>query len=287
VNFSEQPPSDRWAALTFRGERIAEVWFKPEGEPLALVFRVPRSSLLALGQRLTAEKLLKAVAVAPDEVESWRCGDTSPSGELADPLPPPPDDDAHLEVHVRLTPPRPAAPEQRGEPAGAPRADLEALWEDVLLVEASVAALRLSVEGARAEVSAAAGRVLAGDDKVHALSADLAQWGRAKGRAQYALPKANDFIHRATWASTAPERKKLADLFETPAGARPPLPPADELQRDLELLRKSRQVLASQGTAVLQECRAIVSEVQGALRTLQRNAADRASKKKGGKGKSF
>src|SRR6516162_7330900 len=44
VSFFEQPPSNQWAALTFRGERIAEVWFKPDGEPFALVFRIPQSS---------------------------------------------------------------------------------------------------------------------------------------------------------------------------------------------------------------------------------------------------
>src|SRR5580700_1350897 len=97
MNFSEQLPSKQWAALTFRGERIAEVWFKPEGEPLALVIRIPRSSfqIPGIGQRLTTENLLKAVAIAPDEVESWRHGGAShsaldgPDPELTNPLPQP------------------------------------------------------------------------------------------------------------------------------------------------------------------------------------------------------
>ena len=44
VNFSEQPPSKQWAALKYRGEKFAEVWFKPEGQPLALTFRIPQAS---------------------------------------------------------------------------------------------------------------------------------------------------------------------------------------------------------------------------------------------------
>src|SRR5437773_4132162 len=97
VNFSEQAPSKQWAALKYRGEKIAEVWFKPEGEPFALAFRIPSESfqIPGMGQRLTAETLLKAVAIATEEVDSWRHGDVSHSGmnrsnpELSDPLPPP------------------------------------------------------------------------------------------------------------------------------------------------------------------------------------------------------
>src|SRR5437660_4220351 len=140
MNFSEQSPSEQWAALTFRGERIAEVWFKPEGEPLALVFRIPRSSfqIPGIGQRLTTENLLKAVAVAPDEVESWRHGGAShsapdgPDPELTNPLPRPPHDVTHLEVHVRLKPsPRAAAHEESREAGASPAEwqDLEARWK--------------------------------------------------------------------------------------------------------------------------------------------------------------
>src|SRR5205085_2962472 len=63
VNFSEQPPSTEWAALKYRGEKIAEVWFKPEGEPFVLAFRIPQKSfqIPEMGQLLTTENLLKAV----------------------------------------------------------------------------------------------------------------------------------------------------------------------------------------------------------------------------------
>src|SRR5262249_1594279 len=110
VNFSKQPPSKQWAALKYRGEKVAEVWFKPEGEPFALTFRIPQQSFQIPGmdQQLTTENLLKAVAIAPEEVESWRHGDVSHSGmngsnpELRNPLPPPPQDVVHLDIHVRL-----------------------------------------------------------------------------------------------------------------------------------------------------------------------------------------
>ena len=95
LNFSEQPPSKQWAALKYRGEKFAEVWFKPEGEPFALTFRIPQSSfhIPGMDQLLTAENLLKAVGITAEEVESWHHEGASPSGtngpdsDLGRPLP--------------------------------------------------------------------------------------------------------------------------------------------------------------------------------------------------------
>lgn len=42
VKFSDRAPSNDWAALRHKGATIAEVWFKPQGEPFSLVFRVPQ-----------------------------------------------------------------------------------------------------------------------------------------------------------------------------------------------------------------------------------------------------
>ena len=81
MNFSEQPPSKEWAALKLKGETLAEVWFKPEGEPLALMFRIPQKSFQSgTSPGLTTENLLRAVGIATEEVESWRHGDVSHSG---------------------------------------------------------------------------------------------------------------------------------------------------------------------------------------------------------------
>jgi len=287
MTFSEQLPSKQWAALTVRGERIAEVWFKPEGEPLALLFRIPRSSfqIPGIGQRLTTENLLKAVAIATEEVESWRHGGVShsaldgPDPELTNPLPQPPHDVTHLEIHV-------SAPEV----APAEWHDLEARWKAVLGLEATVDSMRKSMEGLRAELEAELRRIVPADEKVNALAADVAQWNKAKSRAHYALPKASEFIHRATWAAGTPERKRLGELFKNPIGTQTSLPQADDVRHELEILRKDRQVLSAQGVTVYQECKTISADVQAALRRLQSNAAVRASKKKGGtgaKGKSF
>jgi hypothetical protein len=300
VTFSDQLPSKQWAALTFRGERVAEVWFKPEGEPLALVFRIPQGSfrIPAIGPRLTTEILLKTVAIAADEVESWRCegvsypGPDGPDPGLSSPLPQPPPGVPHLEVHVRLKPPaQAAAPNAGGEPgtAVANWHDLEARWRAILGLEATVDTLRRSVEGARAEVEAAVRRALTAEEKTYALATDVAQWTRAKSRAHYTLPKANDFIHRATWAAGTPERKRLGELFKEPVGAHT-FPEGDEVLRALESLGKDRQVLSAQGVTVCQECKAVAADIQTALRQLQSNATARASAKKGGaraKGKSF
>jgi len=44
VNFSYQPPSKQWSVLKFRGETIAEVWFKPDENPFSLMFRIPQAT---------------------------------------------------------------------------------------------------------------------------------------------------------------------------------------------------------------------------------------------------
>jgi hypothetical protein len=297
VKFSDQPPSQQWAALTFRGERIVEVWFKPEGEPWGLVFRIPRSSFenADIGQRLTAENLLKGVGIATDQVESWRyAGDSNPDLDLTNPLPQPPDDVSHLEMIVRLKPLIQTADEPVGdepeEPGQAEWHDLEARWKAVLGLEASLDTLRKTMESLRAELEAEMRRTLSGDEKVYALAADMAQWAKTKSRAHYALPKASEFIHRATWALGTPERKRLGEIFKESDEPQTSLPPAAEVSQEVEMLRKDRQVLSQKGLVVYQECKAIAADIQRALRTLQNNAASKASLKKGGfgaKGKSY
>ena len=295
MNFSEQPSSKQWAALKFGGEKIAEVWFKPEGEPWALRFRIPQNSFQIAGvaQRLTTENLLKAVAIAPEEVESWRHGGVSHSGlngsnpQLRIPLPQPPPDVPHLDIDVHLKPPaQGVAPKESGEleMALAKWQELEARWKGILGLEATMETLRISMEGLRAELEAALKRVLTPDERLHALAADVSQWNKAKSRLHHALPKAREFIHRATWAKGTPERKRLDELFKNPMGAPMPVPQMDQVLEELEVLRKDQQLLSAQGVTVSQECKAISADVQGALRRLQSNAAARASKKRGATG---
>jgi hypothetical protein len=292
VNFAEQPASEQWAALTYRGEKFAEVWFKPEGEPLALRFRIPPDSfqLPGIGQRLTIEKLLKAVGIGAEAVESWHDGDIPPTGlnaslpELSNPLPQPPPDVSHLDIFVRLkSPPQAADRQGSGEPemASAKWQDIEARWKNILGLDAAIDTLRISMEGIRVELDASLKRTLVLQEKMHALSADVVQWNKAKNRIHYALPKAKDFIHRATWAKGAPEWKRLEELFKNSLEAPLPISQMDEVAEELENLRKGRQNLSALGTAVSQECKSIIAEVQGALRRLQSNAAARASKKRG------
>src|SRR5262249_5641167 len=153
----EQPPSKQWAALKYRGDKFAEVWFKPEGEPFALTFRIPQESfqIPGMGQLLTAENLLKAVGIATDEVESWRHEGASPSdmsgssSELGLPLPPPPQDVTHLTLYVRLKPPPHAVAPKAGCEPEIPEAkwqDFEARWNAILGLEASMDTLRISME---------------------------------------------------------------------------------------------------------------------------------------------
>jgi hypothetical protein len=276
--------------LTYRGQKIAEVWFKPEGEPFGLTFRVPKESfqIPGMGQRLTTENLLKAVAIATDDVASWGLEGVSVSGmnpsnpDFRDPLPPPPPDLPHVRIDVRLKPP-PAVAHQESGDREVPEETwqvLEARWKALLGAEAAMDTLRISMEGLRAELEGSWKRTLTVDEKVHALTSDVVHWNKAKGRVHHALPKAKEFIHRATWAMGTPERKRLEELFKNHIGPRVPFPELEQLFEQLESVRKDRQVLSAQGTTVYQECKSILAEVQAALRTLQSTAAANAAKKK-------
>jgi hypothetical protein len=158
--------------------------------------------------------------------------------------------------------------------------NLEARWNAILGLEAAIDMFRQRVEGARAELEAASTRALTTEEKLHALQADVAQLNKAKSRAHYALPKARDFIHRATWALGTPERKELGELFKD--GIRPdlPLPQLDKLPDLLEQMLKNRQGLSAQGGTVCQECVGVTAEIQRALTTLQSNAAANAQRKR-------
>jgi len=165
--------------------------------------------------------------------------------------------------------------------ASAKWQDLEARWKGIWGLEATMDTLRISMEGLRAEMEGLLKRMLTTEEKLHALAADVAQWNKAKTRVHYALPKAKEFIHRATWAKGTPERKRLDEFFKNPGGAQLPLPQMDKVMEELEILRKDLQVLSAQGVTVCQECKSISADIQEALRRLQSNAAMRAWKKKG------
>ncbi len=288
MNFSEQPPSKQWAALKYKGERIADVWFKPEGEPLALTFRIPQKSfhIPGMDQLLTAENLLAAVALATDQVDSWSHGDACHFGldgsnpELRRPLPPPPQDVAELTIHVRLKSPPPKEGSEPAIPLERWQV-LHARWNAILALEATIDGLRQRMESLRSEMEGAFRKTLTADEKVHALNADVAQWNKAKSRVHYSLPKIKEFIHRATWVMGTPERKKLEELFKNQAPPSIRDPEMDKVPEQLEYLLKDRQVLSSQGVAVCQECQGIAAEIHGALRTLQSNAAANIRKKLG------
>jgi hypothetical protein len=136
------------------------------------------------------------------------------------------------------------------------------------------------MEGLLAEMEASSKKALKPDEKLHALNADVAQWNKAKIRVHYALPKAKEFIHRATWALAKPERKALGELYKTHIEPHVPFPEMDQVLHELEHLLKDRQVLSAQGVTVYQECQVISTHIQGALRTLQTNAAARARAKR-------
>lgn len=291
MTFSERGPSSDWEALGHPGEDAAEAWFRPDGDPLALVFRVPRGRFEVddLSQLLTVEDLLTAAGVPVGGVDSWQFLDESHAGlggtnlELKRLLPPPPPDQTHLTVRVRLKPPaRPADPSAGGVQDVSPDQwqALDAIWKGILGLEAAIDALRLGMDGLRNEMEGAFKKSLTVEEKVNALQADVAQWTKGKNRVHYALPKVREFVHRATWALAVPERKRMAEVVADHIDPRVPHPDMGWVREQLGHLQKDRQVLFQQGNAVNQECRGILAEIQRALGTLQRNAAENARRKR-------
>jgi hypothetical protein len=157
---------------------------------------------------------------------------------------------------------------------------LDGLWKSILGLEANIDGARLGMGGLRSEMESAFKKTLGLEEKLHASQADVLAWNQAKNRIHYALPKAKEFVHRATWALTVPERKRLEEVVRTHVDPRIPFADVDKVREEMEHLQKARQVLFAQGNSVNQECRGILNEVQRALSTLQRNATNNARKKK-------
>jgi hypothetical protein len=298
VKFFEQPPSKQWAALKYRGVRFAEVWFKPQDEPFGLTFRIPRDSYQIPGMRaqLTLGNLLKAVSVAPTEVEAWRLGDGlyGTDSQPGDILEPPAQDATYLDIHVRLKPPPDAVARGANEPEGLATVcasgeseisqqrwqDLENRWRAILNSEAIMETMRISMEGLLAEMESLWKKPLTMEEKTYAPRADVGNWNKAKIRVHNALPKMKDFVRRFIGAMGSPERKRLEQLYNDHIQPHVPFPQIHDALKQLEELRKDRQVLSALGKTVYLECKGISSELQQALRTLQTNTVN-AKKKKG------
>jgi hypothetical protein len=299
MKFVDQPPSKQWVGLKFRGQDFAGVWFKPEGDPHALTFRIPRTSfdIPGMDQLLTTENLLKSIGIATGEVESWRLGETIHAGEdgsnaaFSELIAAPSADEEHLDIHLTLKSDPEATPAQAApvpEVTQTRWQDLEARYKAIVSLEATMEGLRQRMESLRAEMEGAARKSLTGEERVHALNADVAQWSKAKNRVHHSVPKAKEYIHRATWALGLPERKRLEELFQNFIRPHISFPEIDETAELMETLLKDRQILLGHGTSVLQECQTIASEIQSTLRTVQTNAANRKRKHDAAaKGKSF
>lgn len=169
-----------------RAEKIAEVWFKPDGNAFAVAFRIPQKSfrIPGLGQNFTIENLLKSVGIA-DDVDSWRYGDVAHAGtnrtnpEIKNPLLPPPQDAAHLEIYIGLKAPHAVAPNASPETPLATWQALEVRWKAVLSLEATVDTLRIQMEGILAEMESSLTKTLSMEEKTHALRADVPLYSRA------------------------------------------------------------------------------------------------------------
>lgn len=269
------PPSKQWASLKFRGVRFADVWIKPEGNPFALAFRIPQESfqLSGVGQHLTLANLLTAVGLHPEEVEYWRVNDELQNADLDlhQVLSSPPQELRHLDLHVRIKQPVQISPSRWQ--------DLETRWRAILNSESAMETLRMSMESLINEIESLSKKPLSMEEKTYAPRADVAVWNKAKSRVHNALPKMKDFVHRAVWAMGAPERKRLEELYNNYIRSQIPFPGVDEVMKELEELRKDRQVLTGHGKTIYQECKGIATELHSAMRTLHVNAVNAQKKK--------
>ncbi len=277
MSFSEQPPSKQWAALKYRGQKFAEVWFKPEGEPFGLTFRIPSESfhIPGMGAQLTIENLLVAVGIGPHEVES------STTPDLGNALPPP-HDGAHLDISVRLKPPSDAVGREESgdlEVTAARWRDLETCWKAILNLEAAMETMRINMEGLLIEVENLWKRPMTMEEKTYAPRADVALWTKAKNRVHNAVPRMKDFVHRSVWSLGSPERKRLEEIYNDHIQPHIPLPQLEDVLKQLEAMRKDRQILAAHGKTIYQECKGISAELQAAMRALHQNAAKAQRKK--------
>lgn len=192
-------------------------------------------------------------------------------------LEPPPTESAGMEV-----PPETVAPLAAGsvaeEGSNAPLSqatwqELELNWRTILGLEATVDGLRASAEGVVSELENLSKQTLGFEEKTEATRADITSWERAKKRIPFVLPKLKDFIHRAIWLLSDPERKQLETLYKDSIEPRIPFPHVANVLNELEVLRKARQNLLAIGNTVQQEGRGVANETQGALQTLKSNAA--------------
>jgi len=177
---------------------------------------------------------------------------------------------------------QPASNEGAGtdaEVSAAKWQDLEARWKAILGLEANIDSMRMSLEGLVNEMEAAFRRTLNIEEKTYALRSDVSQWERTKHRVQFALPKMRDFIHRSTWVLGAPERKRLDEVYKEHIQPKIPFPEMEKALKQLEELQKDRQILVALGKTVQGDAKRIAADIQGAVRTLQSNAASRRIKK--------
>src|SRR5207253_6168552 len=114
-------------------------------------------------------------------------------------------------------------------------------------LEAAMETLRISMEGLLVEMETLWKKPLTMEEKTYALRADVAQWNKAKNRVHNALPKMKDFIHRSIWAMGSPERKRLGEYYNDHIQPHIPSPQIDDALKQLEELRKDRQVLSGHG----------------------------------------
>lgn len=298
MSFAEIDCSLQWGNLSFQGEVFAQVWFKPASMPNGLTFRIPQATFHhpAISPHLTIGNLLKAIGLDADAVQTWRTSDEAQNEianyhvELLQPLPPLPSNTPQLYLHVLIK--QPESTEAMSASSDPKQAlikwqELQARWNNILGMEVTIDTLRQRMESLKSEIESESARAMTTDEKLNSLNADVAQWNKAKSRARYVLPRIKEYIHRATWVLGTPERKTLEETFKKDAACPSNLA---ELDRELQILLKDRQILAAQGTTCHHEGRSSCDEIKKTHQTMHRNAAANAVKKRAitrAKGKAY
>jgi hypothetical protein len=153
--------------------------------------------------------------------------------------------------------------------------ELEARWRAILGLEANIEALRIRLKGFWEEMEATFKSALPVCERRHASGVALSQWTKAKSRVQDALPKAKDFVQRATWVRSTPERRRLGELFKNADGVILPASSLDQTLNELERMRGGLQHLLACGWAVSSECKSVAFVFAEAMKRMEKRIGKR------------
>ena len=282
MDFSKRAPSTKWTTLTYEGAVVAQVWFKPEGNPVGLQFLMPTRAfqLPDLENHLTMANLLKTVQIELKEIQSWTCSGIvhegmngtnpdfnkriGPSSNSSDPVP--------IDVLLNSGHASEITPEQWN--------DLASRWDKIALLESEISRIRTEAERLCAKLDSLWNTTLTLEDK-YASRLDIAKWEEAKKRIPHLRPELIGFLK--SWNSIAAAsietKSRFVELIKTRNSSFSQMEMSNALN-ELESIRKNRQVWISRGNDLCNLAQGVMSRAQVVLGQLKSSAKANFARKK-------